>query len=132
MGETKVQIAAPPEDVFAALAKPFEDAAPGNMKVGDHFTVQGQNATFTLVALTPPSQLTISWLYEGMTFIAEYNVEPIGNGSMVRLEMSNRNVQSILGLLLIGVSEDRTERKMLEDLKLTVESKGGQPTSRPA
>ncbi len=101
MGDTTVHIAALPERVFAELTKGWEDAVPGEMKVGDQFAKPGESAIFTLTALEPPTRLGISWLYEGMTYIADYTVFPDAGGSLVRLEMDHGNVHNPLGLLFL-------------------------------
>jgi hypothetical protein len=121
MGDTTVKIAAPPERVFGELIKKWEEAVPGTMKAGDHFMIPGQNVVFTVNTLEPPTRFGLSWVYEKMTFIADYTVLPDAGGSLVRVEMDQRDVYNPLGLAFSALTEGKRERELLEELKRNVE-----------
>lgn len=122
MGESVMRIEAPPEKVFDELTKAWEDAKPGPMKVGDNFLVAEQNATFTVTLLERPTRFGISWVKDDFSYTAEYTLLPETGGTKARVEMDTRSVKSPLTAWFVGsLVEGREERKVLEELKSSVE-----------
>jgi hypothetical protein len=123
MKETVVQISAPPDRVFAELIKDWEAAEPGPMKVGDNFHVTGQETTFTVTLLEPPTRFGLSWVSHDNSYTAEYTVLPDPQGTQVRLGMESRSVKTPLTAWLVGAfATGPQESKMLQDLKQRVET----------
>ncbi len=124
MGETTTHIDATPEQVFAHLTKAIDDIEPGPLRVGNQFRLNGQDPVFTVTVVEPPSRFGFSVLTGDVTSAVEYTILPDGAGSLVRAEMDQRgSPMSFLGVALYSaLSEGRNERKLVDELKKTVEA----------
>ena len=122
MGESVIRIDAPPDKVFAELTKSWEEAKPGPMKRGDNFMIPGDATMFTITLLEPPTRFGISWVKDDYSYTAEYTLLPEGGATQARVEMDTRSVKSPITAWIVGsLVEGREERKVLEQLKASVE-----------
>lgn len=124
MGDTTVYINARPEQVFERLTKPIDDVEPGPLRAGSHWRVPGKNEIYTVTVVEPPSRFGFNVVTGDVTTSAEYTILPQGAGSLVRVEMDQQApTHPLTAMILGGLMEGRTERKMLEELKTLVEAK---------
>lgn len=124
MGDTETYINATPEEVFDKLTKPIDDVEPGPLKAGSNWRVPGQNEVYTVTVVERPSRFGFSVLTGDVTTSAEYTILPQGSGSLVRVEADQQSPGHPLTAMIVGgLLEGRSERKMLEELKKLVEAK---------
>jgi hypothetical protein len=125
MGDTTIYINARPEAVFDKLTKPIDDIEKGPLKVGNQWRNEdAKNAVYTVTMVEKPSRFAFSVLTGDVTTTAEYTILPQGDGSLVRVEADQRSpTYPLTAMILGGLLEGRSERKMLEELKKLVEAK---------
>ena len=123
MGDTTVRVELPPQAVFEHLTRHIDEANPGPLRVGDQFRVGGSSETFTVTLVEPPNRFGYSVLTGDTTTAVEYSIMPDGGGSIVRAEVDQRSPSTPLVSMMLGsLLEGRTEKKLLEELRATIES----------
>jgi hypothetical protein len=122
MGDTTIYIHAAPEAVFERLTKPIDEVQPGPLKVGNAWSVPGKQEVYTVTVVEKPSRFGYSVVTGDVTTSAEYTILPQGEGSLVRVEADQQSSSYALTAMIVGgLLEGRTERKMLAELKALVE-----------